>query len=504
MPGYVRGLTGTDVFPLTLSRAFSEQQTYAISGNEYHDGSSQRAARVDRPRHSWRLAKRLTPTQLATLQAFWLAHVGTAFYFYNPKEASPANSYDATGAATTGRYLVRFASDWSQSVGIALSDVPVELIEVASVADVDDSSDELPFGSGAGAAPRSTGVWVGYATHGYFDEYSDENAFESVKVGTTQRYPLPYPTYAGAANPWGRSVITWTSGLRDYSVIYLDDFEPPPIGYDASRLEWVSASAIISYTAPSTTLASTVALAFRSSGWGWPYREPFGGVSDPCDRQTLVTMAGYRDDNANTIPAGVCLTRRMCAVLWHSLYTSDVDNPATMTIWGAYLAFYHNAVRINCGDVALQSVQGEYPLGVNGAHTWSADGGFTGGGAFTGGGTGLYAKGRKGSSFRYTIGRNIFAEYAATVRYKVILGFQEHEYSSVGQRVFSVTANGYAKLGAVDIYATVGADPYEETFEVEIASLPDGRLYLDFAASVGEALVNHIIVMPMVSTGVLG
>ena len=53
------------------------------------------------------------------------------FYFYDPYETNPKFSWDPTGAATTGRYTVRFDGEWSQTVGPGRSDVSIELIELA-------------------------------------------------------------------------------------------------------------------------------------------------------------------------------------------------------------------------------------------------------------------------------------------------------------------------------------------------------------------------------------
>ena len=84
-------------------------------------------------RKKWSLTKRLTPAQLAALRTFYDARNGTLepFYFYDPYETNPKFSYDPTGAAPTGRYIVRFNTDWSQSVTPGRSDVQLELIELA-------------------------------------------------------------------------------------------------------------------------------------------------------------------------------------------------------------------------------------------------------------------------------------------------------------------------------------------------------------------------------------
>ena len=84
-------------------------------------------------RKKWTLTKRLTPAQLAALRNFYDARNGLhePFYFYDPYDTNPKFSYDPTGVAVTGRYTVRFNSDWSQSVTPGRSDVQIELIELA-------------------------------------------------------------------------------------------------------------------------------------------------------------------------------------------------------------------------------------------------------------------------------------------------------------------------------------------------------------------------------------
>ena len=115
--------------PISLSRAFTETQTWPARVNEYHDGASQRSLLLPQVRRSWQLTKRLTGVAANTLRTFWQMTGTAAFYFYNPKETSPLFSYDASGAATAGRYRVRFTSDWTQSAGLGRLDIPVSLIE---------------------------------------------------------------------------------------------------------------------------------------------------------------------------------------------------------------------------------------------------------------------------------------------------------------------------------------------------------------------------------------
>ena len=120
MPGNVSNAAPATVLPQSLSCAFVATREYPVIDNEYRNGESQRSAQASTSRKKWTLTKRLTPTQLATLRNF-----------YDPYETNPKFSYDPTGMAVTGRYTVRFNSEWSQSVGPGRSDVQIELIELA-------------------------------------------------------------------------------------------------------------------------------------------------------------------------------------------------------------------------------------------------------------------------------------------------------------------------------------------------------------------------------------
>jgi hypothetical protein len=133
MPGSVLNATPLTVLPASLSRVFVHERDYPVLDNEYRNGESQRSVQATNSRKRWRLAKRLTPSQLVTLRDFYEARKGPCepFYFYDPYEASPKFTYDPSGQAVAGRYTVRFAGDWSQSVGLGRADVSLELIELA-------------------------------------------------------------------------------------------------------------------------------------------------------------------------------------------------------------------------------------------------------------------------------------------------------------------------------------------------------------------------------------
>jgi len=106
---------------------------YPVLDNEYRNGESQRSVQATTCRRRWKLAKRLTSAQLATLRDFYDSRKGPVepFYFYDPYETNPKFSYDPTGQATTGRYTVRFAAPWEQSTSLARTDVTLEVIEIA-------------------------------------------------------------------------------------------------------------------------------------------------------------------------------------------------------------------------------------------------------------------------------------------------------------------------------------------------------------------------------------
>ncbi|GIW56061.1 MAG: hypothetical protein KatS3mg082_2465 [Nitrospiraceae bacterium] len=133
MPGSVQNAAPLTVLPASLSRAFIDAREYPVADNEYRNGESQRSVQANNSRKRWRLTKRLTPAQLSALRDFYEARKGPAepFYFYDPYETSPKFSHDPTGQAVAGRYTVRFASPWQQSVTLARADLTLELIELA-------------------------------------------------------------------------------------------------------------------------------------------------------------------------------------------------------------------------------------------------------------------------------------------------------------------------------------------------------------------------------------
>lgn len=134
MPGAVVAATASVVMPLSLSSLFEEQRTVEIFENEYAGGESQRRQRAATSRKSWRLAKRCSAAEMATLEAFIVARQGGlgAFYFYNGPETVPIWAWDPTGVSTVGRYVVRFANArFLKALNIARATMDLELVEVA-------------------------------------------------------------------------------------------------------------------------------------------------------------------------------------------------------------------------------------------------------------------------------------------------------------------------------------------------------------------------------------
>ena len=133
MPGSVQNAAPLTVMPANLLCSFAHERAYPIVESEYRNGESQRSVQATTSRKRWRLAKRLTPAQLASLRDFYDARKGPTepFYFYDPYETNPKFSSDPTGQAVAGRYTVRFAGEWNQSLDLGRADVNVELIELA-------------------------------------------------------------------------------------------------------------------------------------------------------------------------------------------------------------------------------------------------------------------------------------------------------------------------------------------------------------------------------------
>lgn len=133
MPDSVAAANPTTVLPWSVARSFQSTRTYAIDQNRYPDGSVQTRVITSSSRRSWSIAQRLTAAQLATLRQLFIDGDGQCeeFWFYDVYETSPQFSYDNTGAATTGRYAVRFNGPYRQSLDRGRNPAEYALLEVS-------------------------------------------------------------------------------------------------------------------------------------------------------------------------------------------------------------------------------------------------------------------------------------------------------------------------------------------------------------------------------------
>ena len=135
MPGNVTLANATEVLPRALCREFSLSRDYPVLVNDYPDGSSQREIQATNSRRTWKQSRRVTPSDMEDLLEFFDARGADPFFYYDPMEPATGqpigSNWDATGASLQGRYTVRFASEFSQSMGPALGEVGLELVELA-------------------------------------------------------------------------------------------------------------------------------------------------------------------------------------------------------------------------------------------------------------------------------------------------------------------------------------------------------------------------------------
>ena len=133
MPGNVAAATVAGIMPQTLCTAFTEIREFVELQSEYHDGTVQKSQLATASRKSFRLAKRISASDLGILKTFWDSHYASAFYFYNPAEGTPVGSnYDPAGNNTLGRYPCVFRGAWNQSTDVGRSILPgVEIVEIA-------------------------------------------------------------------------------------------------------------------------------------------------------------------------------------------------------------------------------------------------------------------------------------------------------------------------------------------------------------------------------------
>jgi hypothetical protein len=104
----------------------------------------------------------------------------------------------------------------------------------------------------------------------------------------------------------------------------------------------------------------------------------------------------------------------------------------------------------------------------------------------------VYRTARQGAAFSYALP-------VANGSYRVKLKFAELDHFSAGQRRFGVTAEGQAKVSALDLFATVGNGvAHDVEFPITLA---DGTLDLAFTATTGSAMVAAIQVWKLGQAG---
>ena len=128
MPGSVVSATASVVLPYFLCTGFTRSERWKSFVNGYANGEHEAAALVTNSRRSWDLNASLVGSALAALRDFFDARQGQAqsFYFYDLHEGA----YDATGVASAGRYIVRFAGGWSHTWQSGRLPATLALIEI--------------------------------------------------------------------------------------------------------------------------------------------------------------------------------------------------------------------------------------------------------------------------------------------------------------------------------------------------------------------------------------
>ena len=139
MPGNLAAAVATAVMPQNLCTAFAESRVYPVLSNTYHDGTPELGLITDGVNEAasirtWKLAQKLSGPVAIAMRAFFEQQLGglTPFYFYNPFEAAGAigSNYDPTGETVEGRHTVVFRGNWTETIGLPRTDVPLELAEI--------------------------------------------------------------------------------------------------------------------------------------------------------------------------------------------------------------------------------------------------------------------------------------------------------------------------------------------------------------------------------------
>jgi len=117
MPSHnVANASPSGVLPRLMLLQFQQEFRYeSVVNDNYTDGSSDRLPLVTVGRQFFRITALAKASDWLALRNFYIAHVGVPFYFYVLSECQPPYSYDPTGAALQGRYVVVFDSGISET-----------------------------------------------------------------------------------------------------------------------------------------------------------------------------------------------------------------------------------------------------------------------------------------------------------------------------------------------------------------------------------------------------
>ncbi len=118
MPGNVKTIdvSTLDTFPGVLYTAYAVNHQRHVIGSQYPDGTVQVASDVDTAQKTWRIAMKLTATQLSTVREFYYAHLAKPFLFQD--------------LHTGQRFKAVFTSPWQETSALGRSPVSLELHEI--------------------------------------------------------------------------------------------------------------------------------------------------------------------------------------------------------------------------------------------------------------------------------------------------------------------------------------------------------------------------------------
>ena len=348
-----------------------------------------------------------------------------------------------------------------------------------------------------------TGVWLSHTNEGTADQGQTAGDGATVNRGATGGTIALVHTSPGA--DWGQ-----------YPRIILEGFGNTPAGakYDWTlHAEWIqfrtkfSANLVIGnfqinfFTRTDDgNIHCATAYSFEgnylSSGTGVITDYTFTDTQAVNQAPYAWVPFGYKDELQNSLLTTV-LNGVVVDKLGSSTFFTSSD-PATATVTDTALAFYFDAIRVNCGSaIPISMLQERYPLGT---YSFKADNPL-----FVTGGTAevintpevtVYDSRRYGSDFTYTFGPGLFSDYYAHSKYLVMLYLVDPVSTAAGQNVFTVTINGVV-VDTIDIFALTGHIGTNYHVEYPITVAGKANLVINLHATTGEAMLSGIRVAPV-------